>query len=89
MCDHVLPVLDKVVAPSEDAEAKEAEAKTPGDAETKAAGDAAEKKAPPKVDIKLDIVKLLAEMAQFTGELTSETALANLYNTLLVSYYDW
>ena len=70
-CDHVLPVLDKVVAPGEEAEAS-------------SAGDG---KAPAKADIKLDLVKLLAEMSQNTGDITtgSETALANLYSTLLVS----
>ncbi|XP_072034735.1 apoptosis inhibitor 5-like [Amphiura filiformis] len=69
ICDHVLPVLDKVVSPGEETEAS-------------SAGDG---KAPAKVDIKLDIVKLLAEMSQFTGDFTAdnETALSNLYTTLL------
>ncbi len=67
----MLPVLDKVVAPGE-----EAEASSPGDG-----------KAPATADLKLDLVKLLAEMSQNTGDITtgSETALANLYSTLLVS----
>ena len=72
LCDHVLPVLDKIVIPGDVSEAS-------------GGGD---KPAPPKVDIKLDFVKLLAEMSCFTGDLESDTALSNVFTTLLVSKDD-